>query len=165
MWGWLSSEPFRITTDFGASWSLMPTPLVDPFELLTPTATAALLTPGGMVVGSTKNRILLGRSDATVSAPAAVAAPGIELAAAPDPFREATEVRFSLPHAGPIRVTVHDLAGRLVADLASGRRAAGAHSVRWDGRGRGGRPAPAGVYFVRLRTVEGGSAAKVVRLR
>lgn len=165
VWGWLSSEPFRITTDFGASWALVATPLVEPFEMLPATVTAALLTPGGMVVGSTKNRILLGRPDAAVSAPGATASPGIELAAVPDPFRESTRVRFSLPQAGPIRVTVHDLAGRLVADLASGPRAAGAHSVRWDGRGREGRPAPAGVYFVRLWTVEGVSAGKVVRLR
>jgi photosystem II stability/assembly factor-like uncharacterized protein len=166
VWGTYATEPFRITTDSGVSWMDLATPLVEPFELLPPTVTAARLTSAGMVVGSTKNRILLGVSDAaTASPPAAIGGGSIALRAAPDPFRAGTTFRFSLPQAGPVRLTVHDVTGRLVADLAGGRRTTGPQAVAWDGRDGSGRPLPSGVYFARLRTVTGVSRAKIVRLR
>ena len=50
-------------------------------------------------------------------------------------------------------VAVYDLAGRRVATLAQGQYDAGEHLVRWDGNGRGG-PVGAGVYFIRVQTLD-----------
>jgi hypothetical protein len=65
----------------------------------------------------------------------------------PNPFADATTLRFELPVSERVRVEVYDLLGRRVALLADGTRSAGEHTLRWDGRGL-----PTGLYFVRLRT-------------
>lgn len=57
---------------------------------------------------------------------------------------------------------VHDAAGRLVRTVAAGRDTAGV--AEWDGRDRTGRPAPAGVYFVRLASGSFHAETRVVLL-
>jgi flagellar hook assembly protein FlgD len=47
-------------------------------------------------------------------------------------------------------VKVYDVKGRLVRSLADDRRAAGHHTLTWDGRTAGGRMAASGVYYLRL---------------
>jgi hypothetical protein len=69
------------------------------------------------------------------------------------------EIRWTMPRAADVEVAVYDVAGRRVAGLAYGMRAAGAPRVSWDRRDDRGSRAAAGVYLVRL-TVDG-----VVRVR
>lgn len=65
-------------------------------------------------------------------------------------------VRWST--ASPATVQVHDGGGRLVRTLLrSDRPASGLLELRWDGRDSAGRPAPTGVYF--LRVLGGGASA------
>ena len=109
-------------------------------------------------------------SSVSVQASAPVAGVGPEigarlsLAASANPFRPASGplvVRWSAPREPTAMLDVLDLAGRHVATLA---RAAGANveqAARWDGRDERGAPAPAALYFVRLRTE---SASRVIRL-
>ncbi len=85
----------------------------------------------------------------------------ISARAFPNPFGVTTEIAFSTGAEGPVDVRVFDLAGRQLAVLASGRRAAGPVALRWDGRDAGGRPVAAGVYLARV-LAEGRSA--LVRL-
>jgi len=66
--------------------------------------------------------------------------------AAPNPFRDETELRFSLPRAGYVNLRVYNVAGQLVATLADGDFAAGPQSVRF----LRGTLAP-GMYFTALR--------------
>jgi hypothetical protein len=84
--------------------------------------------------------------------------------ASPNPFRGATEMRFSVP-AGlePVRASVHDLRGRLVAELAvvGGREG----TLVWDGRSEDGSEAPSSVYFVRLTAGTTEAHTSVVKLR
>lgn len=87
------------------------------------------------------------------------------LAAVPNPFRNATELRFAPDAAGPVRVTVHDVAGRLVRTLVDGPRPAGSQHTVWDGRTDEGVPAGGGIYFVRLRTDAAQVVTRTVRLR
>ncbi len=68
----------------------------------------------------------------------------------PNPFNPATTLAFSLASAGPVRLTVHDLRGRLVATLADGDLPAGAHALTWRGDDAVGRPVASGVYLLRL---------------
>jgi hypothetical protein len=77
--------------------------------------------------------------------------PHIELGPnTPNPFNPSTRVHYRLDERSSIRLTIHDVQGRLVRLLAAGEQAAGEHSMRWDGRGLGGEVAPSGVYFCRL---------------
>jgi len=68
----------------------------------------------------------------------------------PQPSGDVTTLAFTLPHSAGVDLSIVDAAGRRIARLAGGTLAAGAHTVRWDGRDTAGRAAPAGVYFVRL---------------
>lgn len=86
-----------------------------------------------------------------VASVAPEAAPGPRLEASrPNPWRAGMAVEFTLPAAGHARLLVLDVFGRRVATLAEGRFEAGRHRRSWDGRAASGRPAAAGVYFLRL---------------
>lgn len=86
---------------------------------------------------------------------------GFALAAAPNPMRVSTRLRFRLATAATTRLEVLDVAGRVVRVVLD-RTAlpAGPHEVIWDGRDATGAPAPAGLYFARLV----GPAPEVQRL-
>ncbi|MBK7366952.1 MAG: hypothetical protein IPJ04_03330 [Candidatus Eisenbacteria bacterium] len=59
--------------------------------------------------------------------------------ARPNPARGGVEIAFELPRAGHTRLSVYDVAGRLVATPVDEVRSAGAHSVRFTpNRGSGG---------------------------
>jgi hypothetical protein len=87
------------------------------------------------------------------------------LRAHPNPFNPRTTVTFSLARGQRVAITVYDLLGRRVVELVGGYRAAGGHSVGWDGRDVRGRAAPAGTYIVRLSTEFGVEARKVMLVR
>jgi hypothetical protein len=67
--------------------------------------------------------------------------------AAPNPFRGQTTIRFALPSAQRVRLTIYDALGRQVALLADQTFTAGENRVVW-----GGSSLPSGLYFVRLET-------------
>jgi flagellar hook assembly protein FlgD len=50
-----------------------------------------------------------------------------------------------------VSLTIYNMLGQEVRKLMSGQQPVGYHTVVWDGRDQSGRPAPAGVYFYRLR--------------
>ena len=85
--------------------------------------------------------------------------------AAPNPFNPRTEITFSLPAAGPVRLDIYDIRGRLVRVLEDGARAAGPHTVAWDGCDAAGQPAPSGTYLCRLRAGEQGATGKLMLVR
>jgi hypothetical protein len=72
------------------------------------------------------------------------------LGAAPNPFNPSTTIRFAVDRTRDLTVTVHDVRGRRVAELARGTFGAGEHAVSWHGRDAAGLPAASGVYLVRL---------------
>lgn len=77
--------------------------------------------------------------------------PGVSVSCASPCSRSAlVQVRADrdIEHA---EVTVHNVAGRRVATLLSGRVAAGTTPIRWDTAGSSATALPSGVYFVRLR--------------
>jgi hypothetical protein len=82
----------------------------------------------------------------------------------PNPTPGAATVRLALPEAARVRVSVHDLAGRRVVTLQDGRLDAGVHAWRWEGLDAAGSRLPGGIYFVRLRGLEGRVPARTARL-
>jgi plastocyanin len=69
---------------------------------------------------------------------------------APNPTRGALAFAIALPKSSPVSLTVHDLAGRIVARLQDGALPAGEYPFRWEGRGTDGRLVQSGRYFIRL---------------
>lgn len=86
-------------------------------------------------------------------------------APSPNPSAGAINVSFELPRAGSIELGVYDVAGARVARLASGSTAAGAHTLRWEGRDDSGRAVRPGLYWLRLRTPGGAESRTVVIAR
>ena len=66
--------------------------------------------------------------------------------ATPNPFNSTTNIVFSLNDPSNIRLTVFDVQGREVAELANGNYIAGKHSIRFDARNL-----TTGIYFARLQ--------------
>lgn len=69
---------------------------------------------------------------------------------APNPTRDFTQVEFTVPRTANVQVSVVDVLGREVAQLASGSHNPGRYTVTWNGE-LNGRRAPSGLYFIRLR--------------
>ncbi|GAA4391188.1 family 10 glycosylhydrolase [Hymenobacter koreensis] len=76
----------------------------------------------------------------------------------PNPFRESTQLTYTLPAAGQATVRVLDLTGRTVTTLTNGRETAGRHTVTLQAGSLS-----AGLYVVELRT-EGGTWRQKVLL-
>ncbi|NUN69519.1 MAG: T9SS type A sorting domain-containing protein [Bacteroidetes bacterium] len=70
----------------------------------------------------------------------------------PNPFNPATVIRFSIPRAGQVELTLNDLVGNKVRTLFSGPMERGAHSITVDLSDNGiHQPLASGVYFYTLR--------------
>ena len=79
-----------------------------------------------------------------------IAAASLEHRVSPNPFRGTTVITYALPAPSEVTLTIHDVTGRLVRTLESGRLPAGVHRHDWDARDESGGTVPAGVYFSRL---------------
>lgn len=84
--------------------------------------------------------------------------------AAPNPSRGSTTLTFALPRADRAVLAVLDLQGRAVRTLTTGERAAGRHTLTWDGRDDAGVATAPGLYLVVLRTGAGTQTRRIVRL-
>jgi hypothetical protein len=85
------------------------------------------------------------------------------LTAAPNPFNPVTTLRLELARAGEVRVSIFDVRGKRVDELALGHLAAGRHDVTWQARGAGGRDLASGVYFAVLER-DGQRRGQIARL-
>jgi hypothetical protein len=69
----------------------------------------------------------------------------------PNPFNSQTEIKFTLPEAGQVTISIYDLQGRQIARLLDEPCEAGLQIVRWNGQNNFGVPAASGTYFCQLR--------------
>jgi len=68
----------------------------------------------------------------------------------PNPFNSSTTIDFSLAELEDVQLAIYNLVGQEIVTLVDGRREAGTHALRWDGRDDEGRELTSGVYFYRL---------------
>lgn len=71
-------------------------------------------------------------------------------AASPNPFNPKTTIRYGLPAAGRVTLSIFDVEGRVVRSLVNTTQAAGNYALVWDGADGAGRRVASGVYFYRL---------------
>jgi hypothetical protein len=83
----------------------------------------------------------------------------------PNPFPQATVIRYELARAGPVEIRIHDVSGRLVNTLSRVHDEPGRYEVAWSGDDRSGRQVAPGVYFYRLISSELTQARKMIRVR
>jgi endonuclease/exonuclease/phosphatase family metal-dependent hydrolase len=78
----------------------------------------------------------------------------------PNPFNAGTVIRFALPAASNVTLTVYDLLGHEVTTLQDGPMVAGAHQVSWDGS-----HLSSGVYLYRLTAGDQVQTRRMVYVR
>ncbi|RKX21698.1 MAG: hypothetical protein DRP35_03670, partial [Candidatus Zixiibacteriota bacterium] len=78
----------------------------------------------------------------------------------PNPFNPATGISFSLPKASHVTLTVYNIMGQKVAELANGEMPAGNHAVEWDASAMS-----SGVYLYRLETNEFSDTKKMLLIK
>ena len=83
----------------------------------------------------------------------------------PNPFNSATTVSFYASRAATLSLTLFDLWGRQVKQLANQNYAGGGHTVVWDGKNSLGEDAPSGFYTCRLVGAGQEQSVKIMLLR
>jgi hypothetical protein len=85
---------------------------------------------------------------------------------APNPFNPTTTLRYYLPAACEVTLSIYDASGRLVATLVNReRQEAGQHSGIWPGLDSRGEAVPSGVYFSVLAAGKERLSKKMILLR
>ena len=72
----------------------------------------------------------------------------------PNPFNPTTTIRYQLPQAGRVVLTIYNLFGQPLRVLVNQGQSAGEHAVVWDGRNQAAVPVASGMYFYSLRVGE-----------
>jgi glucose/arabinose dehydrogenase len=83
----------------------------------------------------------------------------------PNPFNSGTVIEFETQQPDQVELSVYNLQGQKVAELAQGFRQAGGYRVDWDGRDDQGRTLASGVYLYRLRVGDFSSTRRLLLLR
>lgn len=66
----------------------------------------------------------------------------------PNPFNPSTMIKYDLNKPSPVKLTVYDIAGRVVNTLINGEhQSAGRHQIQWRGLDAKGRQVTSGAYF------------------
>jgi hypothetical protein len=63
----------------------------------------------------------------------------------PNPFNSTTMIRYDVPQAGQVRLSIFNLLGQEVARLVDARQLAGSHTITWDAAAL-----PSGLYLCRM---------------
>ena len=78
----------------------------------------------------------------------------------PNPFNPITTLRYDLPDAGLVILSIHDLSGRELVRLVDSQQMTGTHQVTWNASGLA-----SGVYMVRLVAGSHSAAQKLVLMK
>lgn len=105
------------------------------------------------------------RLEPTASVDPAMTASVLSLTSMPNPFALSTTMSFALPVAERVQMSVLDMSGRIVAQLADRHFEPGSHQVSWDGTDEGGRAVSSGTYFVRVQDSRGTTTRKISVVR
>jgi flagellar hook assembly protein FlgD len=111
--------------------------------------------------GACGGDVIISADPNVASLPAGAVNARLLFSARPNPFNPRTTLHFELPAAGFARITLYDLAGRLIATVVEAELDAGSHDIVWDGRDTAGRTVSSGGYLARL---EFGGEIQTVRL-
>jgi hypothetical protein len=116
---------------------------------------------GGFDIYLATQAPLIGIPDGGARAPAL----GLVASVAPNPTRRHASIDVMSATAGPLRIRIYDVEGRLVAALGEEAVAPGPTRVVWSGRTSSGASVPAGTYYLRIETGDGAVTRSLVVTR
>jgi hypothetical protein len=83
----------------------------------------------------------------------------------PNPFNPETTIRYSVKENAPVTIEIYNLKGQLVKRLVNSDKAAGEHSVVWNGTDANNRPVSSGVYFYKMNAGKYSSSKKMIMMK
>lgn len=81
----------------------------------------------------------------------------------PNPFNPETTISFALANAAKVELVLYNIKGQKVRTLFAGEKAAGVHSLVFDGRDEKGQSVSSGIYLMRM-TADGKSFSRKMTL-
>jgi hypothetical protein len=78
----------------------------------------------------------------------------------PNPFNPITTIRFAIPHASRVTITISNVPGQVIRTLLDDVLAAGSHTISFDASGLS-----SGLYFCTMRSPGFAATNKVTVLR
>ena len=80
----------------------------------------------------------------------------------PNPFNPATTIKYALPQAADVELTVYNVVGQVVRTLVAEHQSVGRYVVEWDATNDSGHSLSSGMYFYRLQA--GGEFLEVKKM-
>jgi hypothetical protein len=83
----------------------------------------------------------------------------------PNPFNPSTIIRYEIPKAANVTLTIYNILGQRVKTLVDSYENAGPHSVIWNGTNQSDKAVSSGVYFSKLSSGESTEIKKMLLLK
>ena len=83
----------------------------------------------------------------------------------PNPFNPETTINYSLATDGPVTINIYNARGQLVKTLVNDQKAAGNHSIVWNGTDNNGSGVSSGVYFYKMYAGKYSSTRKMILMK
>lgn len=83
----------------------------------------------------------------------------------PNPFNAETKISFAVAEPGAVRLEIYNVVGQKIKTLTSGLYAPGRYEIYWDGTSDNGQALASGLYFYRLKTLEGTICKKMLLMK
>ena len=68
----------------------------------------------------------------------------------PNPFNPVTSIKYQIPSAGSVRISIYNLLGQEVKTLVNEEQSAGFYTIQWNGTDNNNRTVASGVYIYRI---------------
>lgn len=83
----------------------------------------------------------------------------------PNPFNPETQIRFEMPYAGNVDLSIYNLLGMKVKTLYAGQKSAGVFEFKWDGKNDHNQSVSGGVYIYKLQSGQQMQMRKMILLK
>ncbi len=83
----------------------------------------------------------------------------------PNPFNPSTKIKYGIPEAAQVRLSVINSVGQEIAILVDKELAPGTYLASWDAIATGGNALPSGIYFYHLQSPNFSQTRKMVFLK
>ncbi|MBC8180285.1 S8 family serine peptidase [candidate division KSB1 bacterium] len=83
----------------------------------------------------------------------------------PNPFNPVTKIKYGIPKAVPVELTIFNVLGQQVRLFKERIKPAGYYEIQWDGRNKSGVPVSSGIYFYRFKAGDFVEVKKMMLLR
>ena len=83
----------------------------------------------------------------------------------PNPFNPSTTISYSVKDALPVTIEIYNVKGQLVKTLINEQKAAGTHTVVWNGTDNSNRPVSSGVYYYKMNAGKYSSTKKMIMMK